>query len=288
MIQHVSPLVTGVLGAVLGALIAVLVMTLSKARARARRDQRRPRTRAAAGTAHHRRAPAQPRRRAGCPRPTAGRVAQRRVVGPAAWPSHRPAGRARTRPRGPSRQRTGRLEHREVATGLGLPNRPLAVRVAPLGRAEVARSPTTGRGAAGRRDPARLRGQHHPRTEDPDRRHPLLAEAIADLTDDADAVKHFAGRMSTETARSRADRPDHRPLAPAVHRPVAGRGAHRGRRRDRRRARPGPRAGRQPGIAPDPPARVRRCAATATAIEAALRNLIQNAIAFPTRARASR
>ncbi|MFT3860478.1 sensor histidine kinase [Micropruina sp.] len=90
----------------------------------------------------------------------------------------------------------------EVPGALGLPNRPLAVRVAPLGdglvllvaddRSEALRVDET------RRDfVANI--THELKT--PIGAISLLAEAIADSTDDAAAVRHFAGRMTTEAAR---------------------------------------------------------------------------------------
>ncbi len=90
----------------------------------------------------------------------------------------------------------------DVPTGLGLPARRLAVRVAPLGdglvllvaddRSEALRVDET------RRDfVANI--THELKT--PIGAISLLAEAVAASADDADAVRHFAGRMATETAR---------------------------------------------------------------------------------------
>ena len=90
----------------------------------------------------------------------------------------------------------------DVPTGLGLPSRRLAVRVSPLGdglvllvaddRSEALRIDET------RRDFV-ANVTHELKT--PIGAISLLAEAIADAADDPDAVRHFAGRMSTETAR---------------------------------------------------------------------------------------
>ena len=90
----------------------------------------------------------------------------------------------------------------DVATGLGLPERRLAVRVTPLGdglvllvaddRSEALRVDET------RRDfVANI--THELKT--PIGAISLLAEAIADSSDDEAAVRHFAGRMTTEAAR---------------------------------------------------------------------------------------
>ena len=90
----------------------------------------------------------------------------------------------------------------DVATGLGIPARRLAVRVAPLGdgmvllvaddRSEALRVDET------RRDfVANI--THELKT--PIGAISLLAEAIADSSDDATAVRHFAGRMTAEAGR---------------------------------------------------------------------------------------
>jgi two-component system, OmpR family, sensor histidine kinase SenX3 len=90
----------------------------------------------------------------------------------------------------------------DVPNGLGMPSRRLAVRVSPLGdglvllvaddRSEALRIDET------RRDFV-ANVTHELKT--PIGAISLLAEAIADAADDPDAVRHFAGRMSTETAR---------------------------------------------------------------------------------------
>ncbi|MFT4294322.1 MAG: ATP-binding protein [Micropruina sp.] len=90
----------------------------------------------------------------------------------------------------------------DVPTGLGLPGRRLAVRVSPLGdglvllvaddRSEALRIDET------RRDFV-ANVTHELKT--PIGALSLLAEAITDAADDPDAVRHFAGRMSTETER---------------------------------------------------------------------------------------
>ncbi|MFT4216036.1 MAG: ATP-binding protein [Micropruina sp.] len=90
----------------------------------------------------------------------------------------------------------------DVPVGPGLPNRRLAVRVSPLGdglvllvaddRSEALRIDET------RRDFV-ANVTHELKT--PIGALSLLAEAIADAADDPDAVRHFAGRMSTEAAR---------------------------------------------------------------------------------------
>ena len=200
MIQHVSPLVTGVLGAVLGALIAVLVMTLSKARARG----------ATSGdpepvlppelliTVEHLRNPAA----------VLGAHDQLLAESLSAASSGLLRGRRIAQPDVLELVREARRDNEpgvlniEVATGLGLPNRPLAVRVAPLGEGLVLLV-ADDRSEALRVDETRrdfvANITHELKT--PIGAISLLAEAIADSTDDADAVKHFAGRMSTETAR---------------------------------------------------------------------------------------
>ncbi|WP_158681310.1 sensor histidine kinase [Micropruina glycogenica] len=195
-----SPLVTGVLGAVLGALIAVLVMTLSKARARA----------ATSGdpepvlppelliTVEHLRNPAA----------VLGAHDQLLAESLSAASSGLLRGRRIAQPDVLELVREARRDNEpgvlniEVATGLGLPNRPLAVRVAPLGEGLVLLV-ADDRSEALRVDETRrdfvANITHELKT--PIGAISLLAEAIADSTDDADAVKHFAGRMSTETAR---------------------------------------------------------------------------------------
>ncbi|MFT3970924.1 MAG: ATP-binding protein [Micropruina sp.] len=90
----------------------------------------------------------------------------------------------------------------DLPTGPGLPNRRLAVRVAPLGdglvllvaddRSEALRIDET------RRDFV-ANVTHELKT--PIGALSLLSEAITDAADEPDAVRHFAGRMSTETAR---------------------------------------------------------------------------------------
>ncbi len=90
----------------------------------------------------------------------------------------------------------------DVPTGLGLPDRRLAVRVSPLGdglvllvaddRSEALRIDET------RRDFV-ANVTHELKT--PIGAISLLAEAISDSADDPDAVRYFAGRMTTETAR---------------------------------------------------------------------------------------
>ena len=200
MIQHVSPLVTGVLGAVLGALIAVLVMTLSKARARAATSGGPepvlpPELRI---TVEHLRNPAA----------VLGAHDQLLAESLSAASSGLLRGRRIAQPDVLELVREARRDNEpgvlniEVATGLGLPNRPLAVRVAPLGEGLVLLV-ADDRSEALRVDETRrdfvANITHELKT--PIGAISLLAEAIADSTDDADAVKHFAGRMSTETAR---------------------------------------------------------------------------------------
>ena len=200
MIQHVSPLVTGVLGAVLGALIAVLVMTLSKARARAAtsgdpKPVLPPELRI---TVEHLRNPAA----------VLGAHDQLLAESLSAASSGLLRGRRIAQPDVLELVREARRDNEpgvlniEVATGLGLPNRPLAVRVAPLGEGLVLLV-ADDRSEALRVDETRrdfvANITHELKT--PIGAISLLAEAIADSTDDADAVKHFAGRMSTETAR---------------------------------------------------------------------------------------
>ncbi len=200
MIQHVSPLVTGVLGAVLGALIAVLVMTLSKARARAATSGDPepvlpPELRI---TVEHLRNPAA----------VLGAHDQLLAESLSAASSGLLRGRRIAQPDVLELVREARRDNEpgvlniEVATGLGLPNRPLAVRVAPLGEGLVLLV-ADDRSEALRVDETRrdfvANITHELKT--PIGAISLLAEAIADSTDDADAVKHFAGRMSTETAR---------------------------------------------------------------------------------------
>ncbi len=90
----------------------------------------------------------------------------------------------------------------DLPTGPGLPSRRLAVRVAPLGdglvllvaddRSEALRIDET------RRDFV-ANVTHELKT--PIGALSLLSEAITEAADDPDAVRHFAGRMSTETAR---------------------------------------------------------------------------------------
>ena len=200
MIQHVSPLVTGVLGVVLGALIAVLVMTLSKARARAATSGDPepvlpPELRI---TVEHLRNPAA----------VLGAHDQLLAESLSAASSGLLRGRRIAQPDVLELVREARRDNEpgvlniEVATGLGLPNRPLAVRVAPLGEGLVLLV-ADDRSEALRVDETRrdfvANITHELKT--PIGAISLLAEAIADSTDDADAVKHFAGRMSTETAR---------------------------------------------------------------------------------------
>ncbi len=200
MIQHVSPLVTGVLGAVLGALIAVLVMTLSKARARGATSGDPepvlpPELRI---TVEHLRNPAA----------VLGAHDQLLAESLSAASSGLLRGRRIAQPDVLELVREARRDNEpgvlniEVATGLGLPNRPLAVRVAPLGEGLVLLV-ADDRSEALRVDETRrdfvANITHELKT--PIGAISLLAEAIADSTDDADAVKHFAGRMSTETAR---------------------------------------------------------------------------------------
>ncbi|MCB0890960.1 MAG: two-component sensor histidine kinase [Propionibacteriaceae bacterium] len=195
-----SPLVTGVLGAVLGALIAVLVMTLSKARARAATSGDPepvlpPELRI---TVEHLRNPAA----------VLGAHDQLLAESLSAASSGLLRGRRIAQPDVLELVREARRDNEpgvlniEVATGLGLPNRPLAVRVAPLGEGLVLLV-ADDRSEALRVDETRrdfvANITHELKT--PIGAISLLAEAIADSTDDADAVKHFAGRMSTETAR---------------------------------------------------------------------------------------
>jgi two-component system sensor histidine kinase SenX3 len=200
MIQRVSPLVASVLGAVLGALVTLLVVTLVRARGRAGQsgDPLPVLPASLRITIEHLRNPAA-------------------VLGPhdellaesiSAASSGLLRGRRIAQADVLELVREARRDHEpgvlniEVATGLGLPNRPLAVRVAPLGddlvllvaddRSEALRVDET------RRDfVANI--THELKT--PIGAISLLAEAIADSTDDEDAVKHFAGRMTTETAR---------------------------------------------------------------------------------------
>ncbi len=90
----------------------------------------------------------------------------------------------------------------DLPNGPGLPSRRLAVRVSPLGdglvllvaddRSEALRIDET------RRDFV-ANVTHELKT--PIGALSLLSEAITDAADDPDAVRHFAGRMSTETAR---------------------------------------------------------------------------------------
>jgi len=90
----------------------------------------------------------------------------------------------------------------DVATGLGLPARRLAVRVAPLGNGLVLLV-ADDRSEALRVDETRrdfvANITHELKT--PIGAISLLAEAIADSSDDEAAVRHFAGRMTTEAAR---------------------------------------------------------------------------------------
>ena len=90
----------------------------------------------------------------------------------------------------------------DVATGLGLPARRLAVRVAPLGNGLVLLV-ADDRSEALRVDETRrdfvANITHELKT--PIGAISLLAEAIADSSDDETAVRHFAGRMTTEAAR---------------------------------------------------------------------------------------
>ncbi len=90
----------------------------------------------------------------------------------------------------------------DLPNGLGLPNRRLAVRVSPLGDGLVLLVADDRSGAL-RIDETRrdfvANVTHELKT--PIGAISLLAEAIADAADDPDAVRHFAGRMFTETAR---------------------------------------------------------------------------------------
>ncbi len=195
-----SPLVAGALGVVLGVLITVLVVTLLRARQQAAVAAEpppllQPQLRtvvehlrgAAAIFGPHDELLAQSQSAA-----SSGVVRGSRVVHPEVLELVREA----------RRDEEPEALNIDVPTGLGLPARRLAVRVAPLGdglvllvaddRSEALRVDET------RRDfVANI--THELKT--PIGAISLLAEAITESSDDPAAVRHFAGRMTTETAR---------------------------------------------------------------------------------------
>ncbi len=200
MIQRVSPLVASALGTVLGVLATLLVGSVLRARNRAALDAQpqpllSPQLRS---TVEHLRGtaavfgPHDEMLAESLGAASSGVIRGRRIAGANVLELVREARR---------NEEPGVL-NLDVATGLGLPARRLAVRVAPLGdglvllvaddRSEALRIDET------RRDfVANI--THELKT--PIGAISLLAEAIADAADDPAAVRHFAGRMTTETGR---------------------------------------------------------------------------------------
>jgi len=200
MIQRVSPLVAAALGAVVGVLGTLLAVIVWRAR---RRDE---------GEVEHRPLLAPPLRR------TIEHLRGAAVIlGPhdellaeslTAASSGVVRGSRLANPQVLELVREARREvepgvlNIEVPTGLGTPARRMAVRVTPLGdgmvllvaddRSEALRVDET------RRDFV-ANVTHELKT--PIGAISLLAEAIADAADDSDAVRHFAGRMTTEAGR---------------------------------------------------------------------------------------
>lgn len=200
MIQRVSPLVASALGAVLGVLITLLVVTVRRARQQsAAQDEQQPRLSPQLGsTIEHLRGtaavfgPHDELLAASLGAASSGVIRGNRIVSADVLELVREA----------RRDEEPAVLNLDVATGLGLPARRLAVRVTPLGdglvllvaddRSEALRVDET------RRDfVANI--THELKT--PIGAISLLAEAIADSSDDATAVRHFAERMTTEAGR---------------------------------------------------------------------------------------
>ena len=200
MIQRVSPLVAGALGAVLGVLATLLFVTVRRGREQAAADSEQrpllaPQLRS---TIEHLRGtaavfgPHDELLAASLGAASSGVIRGQRIVSAGVLEIVREARRD---------EEPGVLNV-DVPSGLGMPARPLAVRVAPLGdglvllvaddRSEALRVDET------RRDfVANI--THELKT--PIGAISLLAEAIADSSDDEAAVRHFAGRMTTEAGR---------------------------------------------------------------------------------------
>ena len=199
MIRRVSPLVASVVGVVLGVLVTLLVFSVRRTRPQSAEPEPAPQLSPALKTTieHLRGAAA--------------------VIGPhdeilAESLTAASAGVVRgsrlSRPEMIELVREARRETEpgvlniDLSTGVGMPDRKLAVRVSPLGDGLVLLV-ADDRSEALRVDESRrdfvANVTHELKT--PIGAISLLAEAIEDAADDPDAVRHFAGRMSTETAR---------------------------------------------------------------------------------------